>query len=105
MKTFIGVRKKVLPNDHLITDDKIGKVVKGTSQCYVPPHAQVGSKHCQHLEKVINKSPPPLSSDYLNLQTKPRHKSIQTFCKSAKLMCSTFVTRELGVSLGSDGSP
>ena len=50
------MRKKVLPNDHLITDDKTGKFVKGTSQCYVPPHAKVGSQHCQHLEKVIKTS-------------------------------------------------
>ena len=78
MKTFIGVRKKVLPNDHLITDDKIGKVVKGTSQCDVPPHAKVGSKHCQHLEKVIrnSSSSQSLSSDCLNLQTKPNQKSV-----------------------------
>ena len=50
------MRKKVLPNDHLITDDKTGKFVKGTSQCYVPPHTKVGSQHCQHLEEVIKTS-------------------------------------------------
>ena len=56
------------------------KFIKGTSQCDVSPHAQVGSKHCQHLEKVISKSSasPPMSSDCLNLQTKLNHKSIQT---------------------------